>query len=112
VNFTTNTLAPGNYRVSLMQFDNFSVGPNLSNGFERAGDGNFTAAAFGPDGATTPFWDVTQDQRDSHWAFDILGVAAASLPTISQVPEPSVLALLGIAFAGFGVRRRRKVVAT
>src|SRR5215813_13417684 len=30
----TTSLAAGNYTVAVMQFDNFAVGPNLSNGFE------------------------------------------------------------------------------
>src|SRR5689334_13237383 len=28
--FLTSNLTPGNYTVSVMQFDNFSIGPNLS----------------------------------------------------------------------------------
>jgi len=107
------TLAAGNYTVSVQEFDNFANGPNLSNGFSRSGQGNFTTAAFGPDGATTPFWDVNTNQRDGHWAFDILGVNSATTPggpTGPAVPEPSSVVLLGTGLAALAetaYKRRR-----
>ena len=36
-------LAAGDYTVAVTQFDNFAIGPNLSDGFDQDGNGNFTA---------------------------------------------------------------------
>jgi hypothetical protein len=92
--FLQELLAPGNYRVSVMQFANFAVGPNFSNGFSGSGTLNFE--------------DVTGDFRDSHWAFDILNVNSA---VQNGVPEPSTWAMMILGFAGIGFmayRRSRK----
>lgn len=104
-------LAPGNYQVSVMQFDNFANGPNLSDGFFRAGEGNFTAAfgcggpAFCDISGVTPF-----DQRDNHWAFDILNVNSAAGPgPVNPIPEPGTYAMLlaGLGLLGFAARHRK-----
>ncbi|MDB5811395.1 MAG: sorting protein [Betaproteobacteria bacterium] len=98
--FLQSPLATGNYVVSVMAYSNFSVGPNLSNGF--TGGGSFT--------------DVTGNLRDSHWAFDILNVNAATsvgqTPTdgpTAPVPEPDTYAMM---LAGLGIlaflHRRKK----
>jgi hypothetical protein len=92
------TIGAGTYTVAVMQYDNFAVGPNLSNGFVRDGQGNFTAAFTGH--TTGQFWDVSNSaysQRDSHWAFDILGVEQA---TQTAVPEPFTMLFLGSALIG------------
>lgn len=108
----TSALQPGTYTVSVMQFNNFPVGPNLSNGFGRTGQGNFTASdAFSAGCASTPrFCDVSGSAqyraRDGHWAFDILNVNDADIG--NGVPEP---ATVGLSLAGLGLawmaRRRR-----
>lgn len=91
------TLTPGNYTASVMEYDNFAVGPNLSDGFTRQGQGNFTSTfGFGPG----PFWDVTGHERTANWEFDILGVNSAT-------PEPTSLSLLGVASLALLARRRR-----
>ena len=80
-------LQPGTYTVSVMAFSNFANGPNLSDGFEN--DGSF-------------------NDRNSNWAFDILGVSEAT--QVGAVPEPSTWAMMLIGFGaiGFAVRRQKK----
>jgi len=96
-------VTPGTYTVSLMEFDNFSSGNTLAAGFDRQGQGNFTAAAFGPAGATGPFWDFTSSKRDSHWAFDVLNVNSA----VSGVPEPATFGVVTLGILAAGLLRRR-----
>ena len=59
-------LGIGSYEVGISQFDNFPNGPNLSDGFEEAGNDNFTLALFAPPDSTGHFWDFTGNQRDGH----------------------------------------------
>lgn len=105
----TTSLAAGNYTVAVMQFDNFANGPNLSNGFVRQGQGNFTA---GFDARCTQgrFVDVSDSFpnscRDSHWAFDILNVSGAT-EVPPGVPEPASFLLLGTGILGLGIARLR-----
>lgn len=105
--YLQSTLAPGTYTVSVMEYDNFANGPNLSNGFERTGQGDFTVG-FG--GCTaSAFCDVTGAARTANWEFDILNVNAASTPggPTSGVPEPSSLLLIGCGGAALVALRRK-----
>ncbi len=93
--YLTAALTPGNYRVSVQVYPNFSAGNNLSDGFV---------------GATT-FADVSgapNNPRSSRWAFDVLNVEVA---TQGDVPEPASWAMLiaGFGLTGAAMRRRRQV---
>jgi hypothetical protein len=93
------SMVAGTYAVSVMQYDNFANGPALANGFrhDSPADAWFTLPLTGH--TTGGFWDVTGNMRDSHWAFDILGVQGAS-----QVPDGgSSMALLGFALSGLAL---------
>jgi len=102
------SLAAGNYIVSVMEYNNFAVGANLSDGFVRDGQGNFTPAFTGCVAAA--FCDVSGAVRTNQWAFDILNVTdATEVGGVSTVPIPAALPLLASALAWlgfFGYRRR------
>ena len=104
-----NDLAPGVYTVSVMDYANFANGPTLGDGFSGGalGDSECTVTA-------GTYCDATGHARDSHWAFDILGVESASTPDqppVSPVPEPSTIALLGSGLAGLVQVARRRLSA-
>lgn len=109
--FLLASLAPGNYQVSVMQYDNFANGPNLSDGFLYDGAGNFTAD-FGCGGVS--FCDISGvapfDQRNNRWAFDVLNVESS---TVSAIPEPGTYAMLlgGLGLLGFASRRRKQKIS-
>lgn len=85
------SLAPGTYTVSVMQYANFAIGPNLSNGFQGSG--------------TTNWIDATGDTRNSSWAFDILNVDQA---IVQRAPDAgSTVGLFALALIGLvGLRRK------
>lgn len=85
-------LAAGDYVAALTQSPNFAFGPSLIDGFELAGTGDFAGGFIDPFG----------NQRDSHWALDILSVARASA---AGVPEPGSALLLAIGLAGLAFTR-------
>jgi hypothetical protein len=89
----TLSLTPGQYVVSITQFDNFAVGPTLADGFVESGLGNFTAALF--DCGAPNFCDVTGSARTSQWALTISAQAVG-------VSEPSTMALFTVSLACFG----------
>jgi hypothetical protein len=95
-------LTAGDYTVSIQDYANFANGPTLGDGFNG---GALTGGTY---------IDATGHNRDSHWAFDVLGVESASNPTqppTSPVPEPSSIALLGTGLAGLVTAVRRRMSA-
>lgn len=101
-NFDTylrSTLNPGTYTVSVMQYDNFAIGTNLSEGFQYSNSNpTFTSAFLCSNGR---FCDVDASNRTGAWAFDILGVDSASVPNPpSGVPEPTTVSMM---VAGLGI---------
>lgn len=92
------TLAAGHYTLALTQSDNTPLGPLLSDGFSRAGQGNFTGPSFL--GAPGAFLDANLTQRTSHWSVTVTGA--------SLVPEPAAatLWLIGLLSAAALPRRR------
>ena len=107
----SSTLTAGSYTVAVTQFDNFASGPNLTDGFQRDGEGNFTGSFF-ESCSNGSFCDVSDvapfNNRTSVWAYDVLNVTSAELPPEGNVPTPATLALFGLGLAGLGWSRRRK----
>lgn len=95
-----SNLSAGTYTVSVMQYDNFANGPNLSNGFLYSTNPTFTSAFRCSNGR---FCDVAGANRTGAWEFDILGVDSASTstpPPPSGVPEPATVSMM---VAGLGL---------
>jgi hypothetical protein len=92
-------LSIGNYILILTESDNIPVGPSLSDGFTRTGQGNFTGPTYA--GIPGAFWDATPAQRNGNWAVDLEGV------TVAAVPEPGTLLTLGTGFLGILLFSRR-----
>lgn len=94
--FFQATLGAGTYTVAVSQYSNF--GPNnLSGAFPGSGTSNFE--------------DDSGNIRDSHWAFDVLGVDSATQPG-GAVPEPATWAMMITGFAGAGAMLRRRRTAS
>lgn len=93
--FLRRPLDVGGYTVALTQYDNFPLGPGLSDGFDEAGDPNFTAKYFCDAGQ---FCDFTGDSRTAAYALDV---------SVAPVPLPAAAWLLVGAVAGLGLMRRR-----
>lgn len=94
--FITVTLDPGNYFVTVMQYNNFANGPNLSNGFRHDGpDGSNFTKVYSRDNPGY-FYDVTGSKRDSHWAFDVYSAKSASQVGGVKIPGAMLLLNLGL----------------
>ena len=89
-------LTAGDYFVAISQFDNFAIGPNFATGFLEAGNTSFTAA-YGC--SAGHFCDINGGNREGRFDLSISG---------TTVPEPTTLALIGLALPGLWIARRRK----
>jgi hypothetical protein len=101
--YISQSVAAGNYTLVLSQSDNSPFGGNLSDGYTRTGQTDFTSS-FGC--TNNQFCDINADNRTSNWAVDIDNVKSSSLPG-TGAPEPATFLLLGGGFAGIFMLRRR-----
>lgn len=111
-NLLLTNLAVGNYTASIAQYENFTAGSNLSNGFTES-DPFFTGLYGCSNGQ---FCDVSNvfdgNNRSNFWAFDVLGVDSAEAPPpVPVVPLPASLPLIlsGLFGLGFWARRKKSV---
>lgn len=97
-------LSPGTYTLALSQDDNLPLGPFLSDGFTRQGEGNFTGPNFL--GTAGSFILISGQQRSSRFDLDVLNVRQAE-PI--GVPEPGTwITLFGLAaLLSIGKRKSR-----
>lgn len=93
-------LAAGNYIATLTQYDNFSAGNMLTDGFLRDADPVFTAAFGCSNGSFCEgsLFDSNNNpvepNRTAAWDLHFLNVDSAS---VNSVPEPPTFMLLGLA---------------
>jgi hypothetical protein len=86
----------GFFLLALTQDDNLPVGPLLSDGFSRTGQGNFTGPEF--TGQPGSFLLITGDQRTADWALEIEADVAVAVPepgTLQSLAAGIVLVLIG-----------------
>lgn len=106
-----NSLGGVEYIIALTQYDNYANGPELSNGFVRDGQGNFTAEPpFNPSMPGGSFLLPGPEQRTSAWSIEFS--SADPTLTAAPIPEPST-AVTGISgalllAAAVTARRRKK----
>jgi hypothetical protein len=97
----TVLLPSGAYRLVIAQFNNFPIGPNLSNGFLQAGNATFTAS-FGC--SNGKFCDPVKFNRTGNFDVSVSGVQVIG----AAAPEPGSLALLAVSFSALWLARRRR----
>ena len=88
-------LDAGDYLFVLTEDDNQPLGPSFTDGFLRAGQGNFTGPAF--TGEPGSFILEDGSQRSPNWAVEI-----------ATIPEPATVLLLGVGLLTLGAYRRER----
>jgi hypothetical protein len=92
--------------ITLTQYDNFALGPNLSDGFTYDGQGNFTSVNSPFPGGS--FLLPGPEQRTAEWSIEFSSPDATLYAV--QVPEPSTSSMAlfgGVALAAWLSARRR-----
>jgi hypothetical protein len=101
--FTT----PGTYQVAVTEYDNFPTDNSLADGFQEAGQGNFTGTKFGTAAqAGLGFIDVDQSQRTGNFTLNIGNGAFQPVPEASTTVSLGLLLTLGLG--GLFVSARKK----
>ena len=90
-------LSGGSYTLALFESPNVPVGPTFGDGFQFAGQGNYTCDYFL--GTAGGFCDATLSQRTNAFAVDVTGASAARQQIAT--PEPGGLALSMSGLAAF-----------
>jgi len=90
------TLGAGAYTLVLSQDGNQPTGPTLADGFDKAGQPDYTGLSYL--GSSARFINADGSARDGHWALDLSAAA---------VPEPATWALLAAGLALLVLARRR-----
>jgi hypothetical protein len=93
------SLDAGTYRLAVTQYDNFALG-DLSDGFSRLGEGNFTPTLSGICPADS-FCDWSGDARSARWTLNVVGADGV-------LPEPSTLLLLALPLLALVHAKRRQ----
>lgn len=101
--YISDTLGAGTYTLVLSESDNSPAGGNLSDGYTRTGQPDFTSMYGCSNGI---FCDINADNRTGNYAVDIDNIPSSSLPG-GTAPEPATFLLLGGGFAGVFMLRRR-----
>lgn len=94
----STSLNTGSYVLAMTQFDNFLMSGDVFTG-------NWSTAGF-----------LGVDGRTNNYAFDFSGQNVANIvvsgldftPSVTSVPEPTTVALLGLSVFGFAARKRSK----
>lgn len=110
--FSVPSLVAGDYLFTVAAYDNFAIGPMLSDGFDNFGGAAPISIASWCQPAAYDCTDPTLNQKGTFWRVNLSGVDSAVPPptTIPAVPEPSTYALmlLGLGALSWGGRRRKK----
>jgi len=94
-------LPGGNYFLALTQYDNFPLGPALTDGFSREGQGNFTPGLSGFPGVS--FLDQGGNQRTGNWTLIFDGAN-----DVTTVPEPGTLEVTAVFGGLLALLARRR----